>query len=172
MTLAELTKEVPEFEWREFIINGIFNDFENIKITDDEIILVDDFDYIKSVSKVYADLIKNTEDKKNLENLLIWILIKDVIGYLPKKFQTALLEFDKIFLGTSVIKTRRLLCSNMVNNKMEDAVGRLYVSRYFDKDAKKDVRFNFLSDFIFYLIYLIEFLLFNKGNGHGREYFE
>ncbi len=139
-TLAKLAKEVPEFEWREFIVNGVFKDLDNIKITEDEVILVDDFDYIKSACKLYADLVKNPEDKKNLENLLIWILVKDVIGYLPKKFQIASLEFDKVFLGTSVSPTRRMLCSNMVNSKMEDAVGRLYVSKYFDKTAKKDVR--------------------------------
>lgn len=32
---------------------------------------------------------------------------------------------------------RRILqCSNLVNNKMENSVGRLYISKHFDKDSK------------------------------------
>lgn len=115
----------------------MFKDIENITITDDEVILVDDLGYVKKACSLYADLIKT--QKRDLENLLMWLLVKDVINFMPKKFQNAALEFDKVFHGTSVKAKRPLLCSNMVNNKLEDAVGRLYVSKFFDKNSKKDV---------------------------------
>jgi predicted metalloendopeptidase len=55
-----------------------------------------------------------------------------------------MLNTKKIFDGTSVKQPRTLSCSNYVNSKMEFAVGRIYVQRYFLEDQKKDVSFRFL----------------------------
>lgn len=71
--------------------------------------------------------------------MLIWILVKDVISFLPQKFQDAKLDFDRAYRGTKEQPKRYLLCTNMVNSRLDDAVGRLYVSHYFDKTAKDDV---------------------------------
>ena len=75
----------------------------------------------------------------DFENLLIWLYVKDNINFLPRKLQQARLDFEKVYLGRIVSPKRSLLCSNLVNSKMEDAVGRLYVTEYFDKTAKKEV---------------------------------
>ena len=70
--------------------------------------------------------------------MLIWIVVKDVLSFLPKKFQNAKLDFDRVYRGTKQQAKRPLVCTNMVSNRMDDAVGRLYVSNYFDKTAKDD----------------------------------
>lgn len=57
MTIGELAEEIPDFDWKEFIINGVFKDIENITITDDEVILVDDIDYLRNATKLYSELI-------------------------------------------------------------------------------------------------------------------
>jgi membrane metallo-endopeptidase-like protein 1 len=47
-------------------------------------------------------------------------------------------NFLKVYQGTKVQAKRSLVCSNFVNGRMEQAVGTLYVSKYFDKNAKQE----------------------------------
>lgn len=92
--------------------------------------------------------------------------MRESIPFLPKAYQEAKLEFDKvknknlsqkllmfnqkIYEGTSIKQPRSLSCSNFVNSKMEYAVGRAYISRYFNGSSKKEaveMINNLLSEF-------------------------
>ncbi|CAF0711920.1 unnamed protein product [Brachionus calyciflorus] len=147
MTIKELATRVPHFEWKEFIL-GMFEDVKNVTIDDNEIILIDDLQYLIDASKLYATLKQN--NLTDLNNLLIWLFVKETIPFLPKVFQEAKLEFDKVYEGTSIKQPRSLSCSNFVNSKMEFAVGRLYVSRHFNSSSKEqavDMINNLLTEF-------------------------
>ncbi|RNA08867.1 neprilysin isoform X2 [Brachionus plicatilis] len=117
MTIGQLEKAIPDFEWKNYLF-GIYQDVKNVTVDENEIVLVDDWN--------------------DLKNLLIWLFVKETIPFLPKAFQEAKLEFDKIYEGTSIKQPRSLSCSNFVNTKMEYAVGRLYISRYFNSSSKKE----------------------------------
>ena len=60
-TIKQLESLIPEFEWRRYI-QGIFNDVENVTITENEVILVEDFKYLSEAAKLYS-----TQAKSNLK---------------------------------------------------------------------------------------------------------
>ena len=72
----------------------MFGDIENVTITEDEVILVDDWDYLLKAVGLYYDLAKNK--KRDFENLLMWLFVKDIVGFLPQRFQNTKLEFDRV----------------------------------------------------------------------------
>ncbi len=57
VTLRELAILIPEFEWQKYM-TGIFEDIPDVNVTDDEIIVIDDFKYLIDASKLYANLVK------------------------------------------------------------------------------------------------------------------
>jgi hypothetical protein len=59
-----------------------------------ERILVEDMDYFTRALKVYKNVI--TYQPRVLKNLLIWTLVKDKTGLLPKRYKDARLDFDKV----------------------------------------------------------------------------
>ena len=67
--------------------------------------------------------------------------MKGVVSYLPKYFQEVKLNFDKVYYGNIVKQKRSLMCSNYVNDKQADGVGRLYVQAYFKDSSKKEVTY-------------------------------
>ncbi|RNA08868.1 endothelin-converting enzyme 1-like isoform X1 [Brachionus plicatilis] len=146
-TLRELEIKLPKFEWKKYF-NKIFKYSNNISIDFDEQILIDDWEYIEQAVDVYHDALKNRP--KDLDNLMIWVFIKDRTTMLPKKFKDAKLEFDRITKGTISSLPRSLICSNFVLETMEFAVGRLYVENYFNnasKDAATEMILNIQNEF-------------------------
>ncbi len=49
-------------------------------------------------------------------------------------------NFSKVYDGAKVRPARALSCSNFVNSKMEYAVGRIYISKFFNSNSKYDVK--------------------------------
>lgn len=135
MTIQQLINELPEFDWENYIINGMFKNIENITMDKSERILVEDMDYFTRALKVYKNVI--TSQPRVLKNLLIWTLVKDKTGLLPKRYKDARLDFDKIYTGTATAQARSYTCANYVLNGMEFAAGRIYVANYFSEGAKK-----------------------------------
>ena len=70
---------------------------------------------------------------------MVWSFIRDRSSYLPKKYKDARLEFDKVYVGQTTLAPRSRTCSNGALDRMPYAVGRLYVSKYFDENAKSQV---------------------------------
>ncbi|WP_439695715.1 M13 family metallopeptidase [Mucilaginibacter sp. AW1-7] len=58
---------------------------------------------------------------------------------LSKPFVDASFEFNKVLNGQAVQKTRRQIMTQNVDNYLGQALGQLYVKRYFNDDAKKRV---------------------------------
>jgi predicted metalloendopeptidase len=97
--------------------------------------------------------------------LIIWLFVKDQVGFLPKVFQEAKQRFNrvtknrfisflsivlidrfylikiKVYEGNNIKKTRKTLCGSYVSSRMDYVVGRSYVEKYFDKKSKKSVIF-------------------------------
>ena len=58
---------------------------------------------------------------------------------LSKPFVDASFEFDKVLSGQATQKQRRQIMTGQVDNYLGEALGQLYVKRYFNEDAKKRV---------------------------------
>jgi hypothetical protein len=72
----------------------MFKNIENISMNKSERILVEDMDYFTRALKVYKNV--TTYQPRVLKNLLIWTLVKDKTGLLPKRYKDARLDFDKV----------------------------------------------------------------------------
>ncbi|CAF0711928.1 unnamed protein product [Brachionus calyciflorus] len=136
MTIAGLIEEMPKFDWKGFIIDGIFNEIKNVTIDQNEPIVVEDFRYLQFISDL-IDKVDSTYKKSDLENLIVWSAIKTEITFLPKKYKEAKLEFDKVYKGTKSSHPRIITCSSYVLDVMEFAVGRLYVMKHFNNYSKQ-----------------------------------
>ena len=67
-----------------------------IPMVSDELILVDDWDYLTNATELYGNFVSN--NKTALKNFLLWVVLKDRIGVLPKRFREAKQDFDKVNL--------------------------------------------------------------------------
>ena len=94
-----------KFNWIDYIVVGMFGNHNNSKsrnesliipMVAEEPILVDDWDYLANATQLYGNYVNN--NKKTLKNFLLWVVLKDRIGVLPKKFREVKLDFDKVKL--------------------------------------------------------------------------
>ncbi len=104
-------------------------------MTEDEPIIVYDFEFLSKVCRLIAD---SSVAKSDIENLIIWSAIRKEVFYLPKKYKDAKLEFEEIYRGTKTEEPREQTCAFLTLGAMEYAVGRLYVMDNFDKRSKED----------------------------------
>jgi putative endopeptidase len=65
--------------------------------------------------------------------------LQNYADILSKPFVDASFEFNKVLSGQAVQKTRRQIMTQNVDSYLGQALGQLYVKRYFNEDAKKRV---------------------------------
>jgi len=67
------------------------------------------------------------------------ITLENYAETLSKSFFDASFEFNKVLTGQATQKPRRQIMTEQVDNYLGEALGQLYVKRYFNEDAKKRV---------------------------------
>jgi hypothetical protein len=60
MTIRELQRELSQFDWKKYIYS-LFKDIENVTITENEILLIDDWKYLEKAIKLYATISKSNK---------------------------------------------------------------------------------------------------------------
>jgi hypothetical protein len=65
MTIRELQRELPQFDWKKYIYS-LFKDIENVTITENEILLIDDWKYLEKAIKLYAVVSKSNKKYENI----------------------------------------------------------------------------------------------------------
>jgi predicted metalloendopeptidase len=152
LTLNELTN-ITSFNFTKLIKDYLLKEFTKLYITESEPILVDELNYIINVSNLYLNASKFNSE--TLTNLMVWSFVKDATHYLPKLFQEARLDFDKVYRDSKTIPPRYRLCANVAINQMPFSVGRLYINESgFDDISKQSVKemvANILNEFKFIL---------------------
>ncbi|MBV8760586.1 MAG: M13 family metallopeptidase, partial [Deltaproteobacteria bacterium] len=125
MTIAQLTKLAPDFDWKTWLdATGLaketaFNVNQPSAIT------------------AAAKLVKSTPVAVWRDYLSVQVL-KHEAGYLSKQYVDAWFEmFGKTLSGTPQIKDRWKRGVDEVTNAMGEAVGKLYVSKYFTPETKQ-----------------------------------
>ena len=57
-----------KFNWKKFIVNGLFNEFHELNVNEDEHILVYKLSYLKNAAKLLDDASKKNKEFKNYLN--------------------------------------------------------------------------------------------------------
>ncbi|XP_052213119.1 neprilysin-1-like isoform X1 [Dreissena polymorpha] len=131
MTIAELQKMIPHFNWVRYLTEIFARAEVSINVTDHVVVLAPVF------FSNLTQLLSITENR-TLANYLIWRIMKNRVDNLPKKYRELQVEYIKIIMGYSSETSRWRDCVTYVNNNLGNAVGRLFISRHFDENAKKN----------------------------------
>ena len=123
--LVDLDKDVAPFDWTYY--------FELVGAESIDDLNVMQVEPIKAAIKII-----DTESLENLKSYLKWIVLRSSANYLSDEFVNANFEFyGKTMSGRKEIRPRWKRSIDAVNGALGEAVGQLYVERYFPEEAKE-----------------------------------
>lgn len=128
-TISGLSNITKDFDWLKYLQLAFKH--VNININSSEEVVVYSTNYLAAMGM----LIKSTP-KRTLANYLIWHIVMNRISNLPQKFLDLKRNYNKAIQGTAQEQPRWRTCINYVNENLGMAVGRLFVSKHFDEEAK------------------------------------
>lgn len=121
----ELDKEVAPFEWEYYFEQAGARGIDSLNVAQIEPI------------RAAINIIDN-QQIDNLKNYLNWIAIRSAANYLSDDFVNAHFEFyGKTMSGSKEIRPRWKRTIDAVNGALGEAVGQLYVEKYFPAEAKE-----------------------------------
>ena len=122
---ADLDKEVASFDWNYY--------FEQVGANNLEDLNVSQIEPIKAAIQII-----DKEPLENLKSYLNWIVIRSAAHYLSDDFVNTHFDFyGKTMTGSKENRPRWKRSIDAVNGALGEAVGQLYVERYFPAEAKE-----------------------------------
>lgn len=123
MAVAELEKKEPNIAWTVFLKNlGV------------------QIDSIDVAQPAYYEKLNGLLKSVPLQNWKLYLKANTIANYagdLSKPFVNAEFNFNKVLSGQAVQKTRGEIIASAVDNHLGEALGQLYVKKYFPEAAKK-----------------------------------
>ncbi|CAF3791141.1 unnamed protein product [Adineta steineri] len=104
-----------------------------VTLNDNDIVSISELDYLRNASSII-----NQASARTIQNYFIWRFMMNRVSNMPKRYRATREPFDREFRGTSSEKPRSLTCGNYVNKNMGFAVSKVYITRYFDENAKAE----------------------------------
>jgi putative endopeptidase len=124
-TLTEIEKLSPNISWNNY--------FKSINLSNPGDINVGQPDFFAEISKM-----ANDEPLEIWKAYLTWNVINEMAPYLSSEFVNAKFEFyDKFMSGRKTIKPRWRRVLNTTNSVLGEALGQIYVEKYFPPAAKE-----------------------------------
>lgn len=123
MAISDLEKSQPNIGWTAFLKN-----------------LGAQTDSIDVAQPAYYDKLNSLLKTVPLKNWKLYLKAKTLRNYagdLSKPFVDASFNFNKVISGQAVQKTRGEIMATAVDNYLGEALGQLYVKKYFSEAAKK-----------------------------------
>lgn len=125
LAVADLGSQVAPFEWTYYFDEMGAPGIENLNVSQ-----------IEPLKR--AITIINNEPIELLRDYLSWKVINSAAGYLGDDFVKANFEFyGKTLSGSKELRPRWRRSIDAVNGAMGEAVGQLYVQKYFPSEAKE-----------------------------------
>ena len=125
MSLDELKKTAPAVAFDKYFSEMGLPNIKNMNVGQPE--------YIAEVSKVLA-----TENMESVKAYLAWNVVNAAASYLSDDFVQANFEFyGKAMSGQEQMRPRWKRVTSTVNGAMSEALGQLYVAKYFPPEAKE-----------------------------------
>ncbi|CAG0923779.1 unnamed protein product, partial [Notodromas monacha] len=128
MTVGDLVQRWPSIPWIDYI-NKLLAPFHKIDKT--EPVIVDVPSYITAFEKLIAET-----PKRVIANYVMWRIAAASAGYLTENARDIQLEFSAKLTGRSEQQARWKECMGVVLGSYSNAIGSMYVRRYFDESAK------------------------------------
>ena len=128
MSVDELQQLVPQINWKAYLKN-ISPDFEITELS------VSQTDFMKGMGKLYADA-----DMETIKAYFEWNIINAAATDLSDELNEANFDFyGKVMSGQTEMKPRWKRSVNAVNSMLSEAVGKIYVEKYFPAAAKQRI---------------------------------
>lgn len=122
MTREEIRTRWSFFDWDRFFLTlGI----------DPEVINVTNVKFYDGLAKEFSSI-----TMCELTDLWLFMIIQTGVGLLSDDFMEANLAFDKVLSGTEELKPRWKRSMGMATAMFSEAIGKLYVERYFPPENK------------------------------------
>lgn len=125
MTVDELSKISPEFNWKNYFTKIGYPDIQSLN--------VEQLPFFKALSVTLK-----TVDVDDWKTFLRWKLINRTAAYLSSDFENQDFEFyAKILSGQKEMSPRWKRVLETTNGALSEAIGKIYVKKYFPPEAKK-----------------------------------
>ncbi|HLA57892.1 MAG TPA: M13 family metallopeptidase, partial [Puia sp.] len=125
MSVSSLVKKQPNIGWQH-VLNDLGAETDSIDVG----------------QPAYYDKLNTLLKSIPISNWKIYLkayTIKNYADELSQPFVDASFEFNKVISGQAVQKTRGEKIASSADQKLGEALGQLYVTKYFTEDAKKRV---------------------------------
>ena len=106
----------------------------DVTLNGTDIVIASELEVLQSVSNVI-----DQTPSRTLQNYLVGRFVISKLDFMPKRFRAIKQQLIKVFYGSSTERSRKLSCAKYVARNMGLAVSKLYITKYFDKDARKEV---------------------------------
>ena len=88
--------------------------------------------YLRNLSVILSE-----EPKRNVANYMLWRAARASVGFLNKEARTIIEEYAKNITGKTATTPRWKSCVSSAAGSFSAAVGKMYVSKHFQEDAKE-----------------------------------
>ena len=123
-TFAQLKKMYPAFNWDRFFI-------ETMGIPSPENVIVTTINTAKKGNDLMASL-----TDREIKDYYLWNYVSQAAGRLSDDFTDAAFEFSKVMSGVEQQRPRWKRALGATEGAMGEAVGQLYVEKYFPQSSK------------------------------------
>lgn len=125
MFVSELNQKVAPFDWSLY--------FETLGVVDIDSVNIMQVEPVKAAIEIIG-----REPVQALQDYLSWKIIDSSASYLSDDFVNANFEFyGKLLSGSKELRPRWRRTIDVVSGSMGEAVGQLYVQKYFPPEAKE-----------------------------------
>jgi len=129
MKIKDLSQLDPNTPWLKYINRILTPDI--IQVTEDEMIIVDVPSYIKKFSSYIVQVPPRVQ-----ANYLLWRAAAASMKYLNEEARKISLKFSQKLTGKKEETPRWRTCVGAAKGSLANAVGSLYVQKYFKQDSK------------------------------------
>ncbi len=123
-TFAQLKEMYPAFNWDRFFI-------ETMGIPSPESVIVTTINTAKKGNDLFASL-----TDREIKDYYLWKYVNQASGRLSDDFTNASFEFSKVLSGVQQQRPRWKRALSATEGAMGEAVGQLYVEKYFPQSSK------------------------------------
>ena len=123
-SFAQLKEMYPNINWDRFFI-------ETMGIASPETVIVTEIKTVKKANDLLAEL-----TDREIKDYYLWKYVQQAAAKLSDKFTQAAFEFNKVMSGVQQERPRWKRALAATEGAMGEAVGQLYVEKYFPQSSK------------------------------------
>lgn len=124
-SFAQLKEMFPNINWDRFFV-------ETMGIESPDNVIVTEISAVKQADNLFATL-----TDREIKDYYLWNYVRQASGQLSDDFSDAAFEFSKVISGVQQQRPRWKRALSATEGAMGEAIGELYVERYFPESSKQ-----------------------------------